>query len=140
MPPYGRHGGRGHTDRGRCRGSPAHARHGICRHHTGWHHDRDHRHDADVDLARGDAQRPGVGHPRHTAYENLGTLNPGQTKQLTVVFTARTGFNLWGWHPGHRFTVRVVGSAASYGNWRFIGQRVSYSTAYVTIIPWGFWW
>jgi hypothetical protein len=76
----------------------------------------------------------------NTAHENLGTLKPGQTKELTVTFTAKTGFNLWGWHRGHRFTVRVVGSATSAGNWWFIGQRASHSTAYVTIIPWGFWW
>ena len=77
----------------------------------------------------------------NTAFENLGTLNPGHTKELTVVFTARTGFNLWGWHPGHRFRVRVVGAAESgVPNWWFFGQRVSFSTAYVTIIPRGFWW
>ena len=76
----------------------------------------------------------------NTAHENLGTLKPGQTKELTVTFTAKTGFNLWGWHRGHRFTVRVVGSATSFGNWWFIGHRASYSTAYVTIIPRGFWW
>jgi hypothetical protein len=76
----------------------------------------------------------------NTAYENLGTLNPGQTKKLTVVFTARTGFTLWGWHRGHPFTVKVVGSAASNGNWWFLRQRVSFSAAYVTIIPHGHWW
>jgi Bacterial Ig-like domain (group 3) len=76
----------------------------------------------------------------NTASANLGTLYPGQTKALTVVFTARTGFSLWGRHPGHPFTVRVVGSAASYGNYWFFGQRQSYSVAYVTIIPRGFWW
>jgi hypothetical protein len=77
----------------------------------------------------------------NTAFENLGTLNPGQTKELSVVFTARTGFGLWGPHPGHRFTVKVVGSAAAAANnWWFFGQRVSFSTAYVTIIPRGFWW
>jgi hypothetical protein len=76
----------------------------------------------------------------NTAYQNLGTLYRGQTKALTVVFTARTGWNLWGRHPGHRFTVKVVGSAASYGYWWFFGQRQSYSVAYVTIIPRGFWW
>jgi hypothetical protein len=76
----------------------------------------------------------------NTAYQNLGTLGRGQTKALTVVFTARTGLFLWGRHPGHRFTVKVVGSAASYGYFGFFGQRVSFSTAYVTIIPRGFWW
>jgi hypothetical protein len=76
----------------------------------------------------------------NTASENLGTLGPWQTKELTVVFTARTGFNLWGRHRGHRFTVWVVGSAASHGYFWFFGQRESYSVAPVTIIPWGMWW
>ena len=76
----------------------------------------------------------------NTAFENLGALNPGQTKKLTVVFTARSGFSLWGWHRGHPFTVKVVGLAASNSNWWFGGQRVSFSTAYVTIIPHGHRW
>jgi hypothetical protein len=76
----------------------------------------------------------------NTAFENLGTLNPGQTKELTVVFTARTGFSLFGWHRGHPFTVKVVGLAASSRGFGFGGHRVSFSTAYVTIIPRGHWW
>jgi hypothetical protein len=76
----------------------------------------------------------------NTAYENLGTLYPGQTRQLTVVFTAKTGFSLWGWHRGHPFTVKVVGFAASNGYWWFYGRSASYSIAYVTIIPHGHWW
>jgi hypothetical protein len=75
----------------------------------------------------------------NTAYENLGTLYPGQTKALTVVFTAKTGWSLWGWHRGHRFTVKVVGFAASHGDGWLVGQRVSLSIAYVTIIPRGWW-
>jgi hypothetical protein len=75
----------------------------------------------------------------NTAYENLGTLRPGQTKELTVVFTAKTGFNLWGWHHGNRFTVRVVGSASSFSGFPFFRHSVSYSNAYVTIIPRGWW-
>lgn len=75
----------------------------------------------------------------NTAYENLGTLNAGQTKQLTVVFTARTSLNLWGWHHGYRFTVRVVGSASSSGGFPFFQHPASYSNAYVTIIPRGWW-
>ena len=85
----------------------------------------------------------GYGIYGNTVSENLGTLYPGQTKELFVTFTARTGFNLWGWHPGQQFTVRVVGSASSsgnYGNLWFYGQRQSYSVAYVTIIPRGHWW
>jgi hypothetical protein len=88
----------------------------------------------------------------NTAWEDLGTLYPGQTKHLTVVFTAETGFDLFGWRHGHKTTVRVVGSASAGenffgwyggqwydGQW-FGGQRTSYSVAYVTIIPRGFWW
>jgi hypothetical protein len=75
----------------------------------------------------------------NTAFENLGTLFPGQTKALTVVFTAKTGWMLWGWHRGHRFTVKVIGFAASHGNPWLVGPRASLSVAYVTIIPRGWW-
>ena len=74
----------------------------------------------------------------NTASQNLGTLSPGQTKSLTVTFTARTGFWLWGWHHGYRFTVKVVGSASSSG-YPFFQNGTSYSTAYVTIVPRGWW-
>jgi hypothetical protein len=74
----------------------------------------------------------------NTASENLGTLYPGQTKSLTVTFTARTGFFLWGWHHGYRFTVKVVGSASS-GGFQYFRNGQSTSVAYVTIIPRGFW-
>jgi hypothetical protein len=76
----------------------------------------------------------------NTASENLGTLFPGQTKSLTVVFFARAGFTLFGWHHGHAFTVKVVGSAAANNRFSFFGQRVSFSAAFVTIIPRGHWW
>jgi hypothetical protein len=76
----------------------------------------------------------------NTAFQNLGTLFPGQTKSLTVVFFARTGFNLFGWHRGHAFTVRVDGSAAANNGFSFFGQRMSFSSAFVTIIPRGHWW
>ena len=75
----------------------------------------------------------------NTAHENLGTLRPGQTKSLTVVFTARSSFNLWGWHRGHRFTVRVFGSASAFNNLWFFGPGNGFSTAFVTIIPRGWW-
>jgi hypothetical protein len=75
----------------------------------------------------------------NTAVENLGTLSPGQTKSLTVVFTAKTGFSIWGWHHGFRFTVKVVGSASSSSGFPFYGHATSYSTAYVTIVPRGWW-
>jgi hypothetical protein len=78
----------------------------------------------------------------NTAHEDLGTLNPGQTRQLTVFFTARPARNLWGWNWNwwHASTVRVVGSASWYGYWWWYGQQTSYSTAWVTIIPRGWWW
>jgi hypothetical protein len=85
----------------------------------------------------------------NTASESLGSLYRWQTKELTVTFTAQSGYNIWGRHPGWNDTVRVVGSASSgfnnYSgnyNWdyQFWGQRQNYSVAYVTIIPRGFWW
>jgi hypothetical protein len=73
----------------------------------------------------------------NTASENLGTLYPGQTKSLTVTFTARSASFVWGYNNGNAFTVKVVGSASSNGPFSngFFGQSVSYSFAYVTIIP-----
>ena len=79
----------------------------------------------------------------NTASENLGTLYAGQTRELTVTFTADSGFTLWGRHYGRTFPVKVVGSASSFGNFgnfSYFGQRESYSAAYVTVIPRGFWW
>jgi hypothetical protein len=78
----------------------------------------------------------------NTASENLGTLYRGQTKTLSVTFTASRAFNLFGWHPGNQFAVKVVGTASAngYGNWQWFGQRTSTSTAWVTILPWGKWW
>jgi hypothetical protein len=75
----------------------------------------------------------------NTASQNLGTIYAGQTKSLTVVFTARTGYGLWGWHHGFRFTVKVVGSATSFGGYYGYFNRTSYAAAYVTIIPRGWW-
>jgi hypothetical protein len=76
----------------------------------------------------------------NTVTENLGNLYPGQTKSLTVHFTVRNGFGLWGYGPGQPFYVKVVGSASSnHGNFFFFGQGNSYSVAYVRIIPHGFW-
>jgi len=69
----------------------------------------------------------------NTASENLGTLNPGQTKTLTVVFVAKYGWNLWfGGHP-HVAIVKVTGSASS-------GYAATYSAAWVKIVPRGWWW
>ncbi|HYB17311.1 MAG TPA: Ig-like domain repeat protein [Streptosporangiaceae bacterium] len=76
----------------------------------------------------------------NTAYQFLGTLYPGQTRALTVVFTAKTGYGLWGRHRGHPFTVSVFGYAASNGYGPFSGRRQSFSIAYVTVVPHGHWW
>ncbi len=74
----------------------------------------------------------------NTAEENLGTLRPGQTRELTVTFTAKTGLSLWGWHHGQRFQVKVTGSAGSSGGFPSYGQQSS-ATATVTVIPRGWW-
>jgi hypothetical protein len=75
----------------------------------------------------------------NTASGNLGTLRPGQTKTLSVVFAAKSGHGIWGGHRYHTITVKVTGFAASNeGFWGFGGQ--SYSTAHVTIVPRGWSW
>ena len=77
----------------------------------------------------------------NTAYENIGNLYPGQSRSLTVHFRVQSGFNIWGYHHGNSFWVRVTGSASSNrGNFNFFGRGQSYSTAYVQIRPYGFWW
>jgi hypothetical protein len=73
--------------------------------------------------------------------EHIGNLYPGQTKALTVNFTVRSGYGLWGYNPGHSFYVKVTGSAyAGHDNFFFYSQGSSYSTAYVKIVPRGYWW
>ncbi len=77
----------------------------------------------------------------NTAYENLGNLYPGHSASLTVHFTVRSGFNIWGNHSGNSFYVKVTGSASSnHNNFMFFGQGQSYATTYVQIRPYGFWW
>jgi len=77
----------------------------------------------------------------NTAYENIGNLYPGQSRSLTVHFRVQSGFNIWGYHHGNSFWVRVTGSASSNrGNFNFFGRGQSYSTAYVQIRPYGIWW
>jgi hypothetical protein len=71
----------------------------------------------------------------NTASEDLGALRPGQTRTLAVVFTAKPGFSLWGWHHKHAITVKVVGSASAQ-DFEGPGAR-SFSAAYVTIVPRG---
>ncbi len=72
----------------------------------------------------------------NTASENLGTLRPGQTKTLSVVFVAKSGRSIWSWHRHHTITVKVTGFAASDEGFWGAGGR-SYSTAYVTIVRQG---
>ncbi len=74
----------------------------------------------------------------NTASENLGTLNPGQTKTLSVVFVAQSSQSIWGWHRHHTITVKVTGFATSDGGFSGAGGR-SFSIAYVTIVPRGWW-
>jgi hypothetical protein len=76
----------------------------------------------------------------NTASENFATLKPGQTKTLTVVFAAKTSRTLWGWHRFHSIIVKVTGSAASNQGWYGSGGPGSHSTAYVKIVPRGWWW
>jgi Putative Ig domain len=73
----------------------------------------------------------------NTASVNLGMLRPGQTREMTVTFTAKTGLALWGWHHGQRFQVKVTGSVTSDGGFSYYGQQDS--TATVTIVPRGWW-
>ena len=74
----------------------------------------------------------------NTASEDLGTLRPGQTRTLSVVFTAKPGFSLWGWHHKHGIKVKVIGSASAQD---FEGPGAqSFSADYVTILPPGWWW
>ncbi|MGH3224678.1 MAG: hypothetical protein ACRDPY_39380 [Streptosporangiaceae bacterium] len=77
----------------------------------------------------------------NTAYENIGNLYPGQSRSLTVHFRVQSRYNIWGYNHGYSFRVEVTGSASSNrGNFNFFGRGQSYSTAYVQIRPYGFWW
>jgi len=82
---------------------------------------------------------PGCSISGNTASGNLGTLRPGQTKTLSVVFAAKSSHSIWGWHHFHTITVKVTGFAASHAGFFGFGGR-SFSTAYVTIVPKGWWW
>jgi hypothetical protein len=78
----------------------------------------------------------------NTASEDLGPLRPGQTRTLTVVFTAKSGPGRWGWQHKHTIKVKVTGFAVSGGGFGGSGAPAarSYSAAYVTIVPQGWWW
>jgi len=74
----------------------------------------------------------------NTASESLGTLRPGQTRTLSVVFAAKSSRGIWGGHHFRTIKVKVIGSATAPG---FGGPgRQSFAAAYVTIVPRGWWW
>ncbi|MGH3190690.1 MAG: hypothetical protein ACRDPY_25345 [Streptosporangiaceae bacterium] len=71
----------------------------------------------------------------NTASENLGNLSGGQTKTVTVTFTARSSNWLWGRGYESAKWVHVTGSASSdqyYWGWNGNG---SYTGAWVRIVP-----
>lgn len=79
----------------------------------------------------------------NTATENLGTLRPGQTRSVTVTFTARTAHWLWGYGNQSRDWVKVTGTAKSQGNWsgwNWWPGSSSTSHAWVQIVPPRYWW
>jgi hypothetical protein len=76
----------------------------------------------------------------NTATQNLGTLRPGQTRTVTVTFTAQSTRWLWGGGRQYREWVRVGGSAESSGYWGWFGGNSSHSTSWVQILPPRFWW
>jgi hypothetical protein len=87
----------------------------------------------------------GCGINGNTVTETLGTLNPGQSRDVTVTFTAQSTHYLWGWGHQYREWVKVTGSAQSSngyfwspGWWGF--GNSSDSSAYVQILPPHFWW
>jgi hypothetical protein len=66
---------------------------------------------------------------------DLGTLSPGQTRTLSVTFSAHLSSS--GWYRSHRLRVTVSGSAHSTtSKWGWNGQDSS-SSAHVTIYPRG---
>jgi hypothetical protein len=73
----------------------------------------------------------------NVASEDIGNLNPGQTKELSVVFTVERPGWIWGWHRQRPEHVWVVGSASEYNSYGWY-QRASYTAARVTIYP--RWW
>jgi len=80
----------------------------------------------------------------NSASENLGTLRPGQSRALTVTFTAQSTRWFWGW--GHQFRewVHVTGSASSGSGYYWApgwlgGYNTSTSSTWVQILPPHFW-
>jgi hypothetical protein len=79
----------------------------------------------------------------NTATEDLGTVRSGQTKSLTVTFTAQSTHFLWGWGHQSDQWVKVTGSASaqSQGFWGwFGGGSTSYASTWVKILPAKFFW
>jgi hypothetical protein len=81
----------------------------------------------------------------NVATENLGTLRAGQSRSVTVTFTAQSSHSLWGWGHQRDQWVRVDGSASaqSQGFWGFFGGgSSSYTHTWVEITPGGghIWW
>src|SRR6204780_4520345 len=71
----------------------------------------------------------------NTASENLGNLAAGQTRTVTVTFTARSSSWLWGQGPEAGKLVHVAGSASSDQYiWGWNGND-SYTGAWVRIVP-----
>jgi len=73
----------------------------------------------------------------NVASEDLGTLNPGETREMSVTFTAGTPSWIWGYHQQRPDHVTVIGSASENNGWGWY-QRNSYSDAHITIYP--RWW
>ena len=57
-----------------------------------------------------------------------------------MIFAAKASHARWGWHRFHAIIVKVTGSAASNQGWYGSGGPDSHSTAYVKIVPRGWWW
>jgi hypothetical protein len=82
----------------------------------------------------------------NTATESFGTLWPGQTRSLTVTFTAHSSRYLWGSGSQWVDHVRVVGAAEAnqglhlgWNPWGGGGVVQSFSEAFVNILP-HWWW
>ncbi len=71
----------------------------------------------------------------NTATENLGNLAGGQTKTLTVTFTARSSNWLWGKGYESAKWAHVTGSASSSQYYWYWNGNTSYTSTWVKIVP-----